>query len=51
MTQIKFEEDLENTELTDPIYIFNEIMDQIDLSRYYSYKKTIWAIRDIIIKD
>ena len=40
MTQIKIPVDSEkNIEITDPIYTFNEVMEQIDLTKYYHESK------------
>ena len=40
MIQIKIPVGLEkNIEITDPIYTFNEVMEQIDLTKYYHESK------------
>lgn len=38
MIEIKIPLDLEIIEITDPIYTFNEIIEQIDLTKFYKSK-------------
>ena len=44
MIEIKIPLDLEKIiEITDPIYTFNEIIDQIDLTKFYKSNKHLKA--------
>ena len=41
MIQMKIPVDLEKIiEITDPIYTFNEIIEQIDLTKYYKFRNS-----------
>ena len=52
MIQMRIPVDLEKiVDVTDEIYTFSEVMDRIELRKYYSDKKVSWADRDMTRKN